>query len=60
MNDKILLEETIETRDLADLDLDVRIADGDLGAADFGASGASVTLSPSTRGVQSRCWVCCW
>ncbi|MET7300930.1 hypothetical protein [Embleya sp. NPDC005575] len=59
MNDKILLEEATETRDFADLDLDVRIADGELGAADFGSSNP-VTVSPNTWGVQSRCWVCCW
>jgi lantipeptide (TIGR04451 family) len=58
MNDKILLEETTETRDFADFDLDVRIAEGELEAADFGAAGGGWT-SPSTYGVQSRCPLCC-
>ncbi|MEU0938789.1 MULTISPECIES: hypothetical protein [unclassified Embleya] len=58
MNDKILLEETTETRDFADLDLDVRIAEGEVGAADFNAA-APYTVSPNTWGVQSRCWTCC-
>ncbi|WP_331766507.1 SCO0268 family class II lanthipeptide [Embleya sp. NBC_00896] len=57
MNDKILLEETNETRDFADLDLDVRIAETDLEAAEFGTAGG--WTSPSTYGVQSRCPLCC-
>ncbi|MGC0416256.1 hypothetical protein [Embleya sp. AB8] len=59
MNDKILLEETTETRDFADLDLDVRITDGEIEATNFG-SGRCPTTSPNlTRSVQSRCGMCC-
>ncbi|OPC78678.1 hypothetical protein B4N89_31415 [Embleya scabrispora] len=59
MTDRILLEETTETRDFVDLDLDVRIAEGELRAADFGKD-CPVTYSPNaTSGVQSRCIPCC-
>jgi hypothetical protein len=66
MTNALLLEDDA-TFDLADLDLDVRVAGISPDAAFGGivvdeAAGPSITCgttSPSTYGVQSRCPFCC-